>query len=298
MIGTKASDHGPAELRTGAETAASGLPPLLAEAKLLAATVLMGEHGRRRAGPGSEFWQYRPVHSGDEARHIDHRRSARSDQDFVRDREWQAAQSVMLWADAGQSMQFASAAALPSKARRAALLALATAVLLVRGGERVGLSALGTPPQRGEVQLLRIAESLSHHDDPAEYGVPLLTGLLPQSQAVFFSDFLGDPQALDAALAAAADRGVRGALVMVLDPEEEAFPFGGRTIFESLGGTLRFETQKARDLRQRYLERLAQRKDLLARLASAAGWHFAVHHTDQPAQQALLWLHGAIGGRF
>nr|WP_275981942.1 DUF58 domain-containing protein [Frigidibacter sp. ROC022] len=284
-------------MRSGAEALAGGLPPLLAEAQQLASTVLLGEHGRRRAGVGSEFWQYRPAHGGDEARLIDWRRSARSDTQFVREREWQAAQSVMIWADGGQSMRFASEKGLPQKADRAALLAMASAVLLIRGGERVGLTRLGTPPRSGELQLLRIAESLSGAGEAAEYAAPSLRGLPAHARALFLSDFLGDPEALSQALTKAADRGVKGTLLMVLDPQEEAFPFDGRTVFESMGHTMRYETQKARDLKDRYLERLAERKDLLARLAARTGWQFSVHHTDSPAQGALLWLHGAIGGR-
>jgi uncharacterized protein (DUF58 family) len=287
---------GAAELRAGAEALAGTLPPLMAEARQLAATVLLGEHGRRRAGVGSEFWQYRPAHSGDAARAIDWRRSARSDAQFVREREWQAAQSVMIWSDIGQSMRFASDRGLPQKSERAALLALAAAVLLVRGGERVGLATLGTPPRAGELQLYRIAEGLAAAADAAEYGVPSLSALPAHARALFLSDFLGDPAPLAAALAAAADRGVRGCLVMVLDPQEEAFPFDGRTIFESVGRSLTYETQKARDLRGRYLARLADRKAELARLAVRCDWQFTVHHTDAPAVGALLWLYAAIGG--
>ena len=66
-------------LRRNAEELAAPLPPLLAAAEHLAMTVLLGEHGRRRSGIGDEFWQYRPVRPGDEARMIDWRRSARSD---------------------------------------------------------------------------------------------------------------------------------------------------------------------------------------------------------------------------
>jgi len=88
----------PAALRHRAEAHASGYPPLMAEAEHLAATVMLGEHGRRRAGMGDEFWQYRPAQPGDALRQIDWRRSARSDAHFVRQKEWQAAQSVMLCA--------------------------------------------------------------------------------------------------------------------------------------------------------------------------------------------------------
>ena len=94
--------------------------------------------------------------------------------------------------------------------------------------------------------------------------------------------------------AKAADRGVRGVIFQILDPTEEAFPFDGRTIFESMGKTLRHETLKAGDLRDRYLDRLAERKARLADLAAATGWQYECHHTGDSAQASLLWLYGAL----
>jgi uncharacterized protein (DUF58 family) len=284
----------PAALRSAAEALAAPLPPLLAEAEHLAATVLLGEHGRRRAGMGDEFWQYRPAVPGDEARMIDWRRSGRSDAHFVREKEWQAAQSVVLWVDDAQSMRFAGDASHQSKRARARLLALAVAVLLMRAGERVGLAGLSLPPRTGALQLLRLAEALSADGEAADYGAPEARGMLPHSRALFLSDFLGDLAPVEAALAKAADRGVKGVLLQVLDPVEEMFPFDGRTIFESMGGSLRHETLKAGELRDRYLERLSQRKARLADLARMAGWHYHCHHTGDSAQAALLWLFRAL----
>jgi len=284
----------PAGLRRNAEALAATLPPLLADARHLAATVQLGEHGRRMSGMGDEFWQYRAAHAGDEARMIDWRRSARADVQFVREKEWQAAQSVHLWVDDAQSMEFTGDKDRQAKADRARLLALALAVLLIRGGERVGLADPVAPPRSGEIQLLRLSQVFTRTAGEADFGVPEARAMLPGSRAVFLSDFLGDPAGVERALGQAADRGVTGVLLQVLDPVEEAFPFDGRTIFESMGGTLRHETRKAGDLRDRYLERLAERKDRLAHLARAAGWLFSTHHTGDPAQAALLWLYSAL----
>ncbi len=285
-----------AVLRAEASALQGALPPLLAEAEHLATTVLLGEHGRRRAGTGDTFWQYRPALPTDEARSIDWRRSARSDTAFVQDKEWQIAQSVILWVDQAASMRFQSDRNLPTKAARARLLALATAILLFRGGERVGLTGIRLPPRRGEQQLMRIAELLSE-DESRDYGSPEAQGMLPHSRALFVSDFLGDLAPVEEALTRAADRGVRGAMLQVLDPQEEAFPFDGRTVFESMSGTLRHETLKAGDLKDRYLARLAERKDQLAHLARTTGWQFQTHHTGTPPTPALLWLFSALERR-
>lgn len=281
-------------LRSRAEAEAAAFPPLLAEAEHLATTVLLGEHGRRRAGLGETFWQYRPAMAWDEARMIDWRRSGRSDTQFVQDKEWQVAQSVLIWTDRAASMSFGSLRDGPTKADRATVLALAASILLVRGGERVGLTGHFLPPRRGDHQVQRIAELLLS-EDPADYGRPVATGMPRHSRALFISDFLGDIDAIETALTDAADRDVHGVILQVLDPAEEAFPYDGRTIFESMTGAIRHETLKAGELKERYLARLADRKDRLARLARDTGWQFHTHHTGDSAASALLWLYGALG---
>ena len=70
--------------------------------------------GRRRVGQGDSFWQYRPFLSGDGQSRIDWRASGKSDRHFVRETEWEAAQSVFLWRDASASMDWRSGAAVPS----------------------------------------------------------------------------------------------------------------------------------------------------------------------------------------
>ncbi|MDA9207932.1 DUF58 domain-containing protein [Octadecabacter sp.] len=286
----------PLTLRSNAENLASPFPPLLAEAEQLAASVLVGDHGRRRAGVGDTFWQYRPAQNHDEMRTIDWRRSARSDSQFVQDKEWQIAQSILLWVDQSAAMSFSSLKSGLTKGDRARTLALATAILLLRGGERVGLTGNLLPPRRGETQVTQLAQLLSA-DNTDDFGTPDASGMLPHSRALFVSDFMGDLSSIETAMAKAADRDVRGALVQILDPVEEAFPFDGRTIFESMTGAVSHETLKARDLRDRYLSRLAERKDRLATLARTIGWQFHTHHTDDSAASALLWTFTALESR-
>ncbi|MGR3502016.1 DUF58 domain-containing protein [Pseudaestuariivita sp.] len=283
------------DLRLEAEDAAARLPDLLAQADQLASTVLLGTHGRRRAGLGDDFWQYRPAQAGDPRRSIDWRRSARGDTQFVREREWQIAQTVQLWVDQAGSMQFTSGKH-PDKAHRARLVTLALAVLLLRSGERVGLTGTRLPPRRGSIQVLRLAEMLLE-EDASDYSPPDHKGMLPRSQAVFVSDFLGDLDEVELGLTKAADRGVRGVLLQILDPVEESFPFRGRAVFESPRQTLAHETLKADDLRDKYLKRLAERKARLTALAQLTGWQYHCHHTDQSAQSALMWLYHALDRR-
>lgn len=292
-----ASPPSPDGSRGRAQALAAPLPPLLAEAERLAANVAFGEHGRRRAGQGDEFWQYRAARPGDPAGRVDWRRSARSDAHFLRETEWQAAQSVAFWVDGAQAMAFSGRRGRPDKGDRARLLALALATLLIRGGERVGLADGLVTPRAGRLQLHRMATALDSAAEArgdGDYGRPDATALPPHSRAVFLSDFLGPPEAVEQAVTTAADRGVKGTLLQILDPDEEAFPYDGRTVFESMGGGLRFETMRAGDLRARYRARLSERRDRLTALTARAGWRFGVHHTDAAALTGLTWLYGAL----
>jgi len=284
-----------ARLRERAERLGGALPALVVAAEHLANSVLAGAHGRRRPGPGAEFWQYRPA--SEVTGRIDWRRSARGDEPFVRQTEWQAARAVALWVDPGAAMGFTGDRQRESKGARARLLALALGLLLLRGGERVGLAHPDHPPRAGLAQAGRLAEALAGPDAADEHGQPDLRATPPGGHAVLVSDFLGDTAPLRAALAVAESRNLRGLMVQVLDPVEEVFPFDGRTRFESMSGHLAWETLRAGDLRADYLARLAARKDELTTLARHAGWQASVLHTDRPAAEGLMWLWHALGDR-
>ena len=173
-------------------------------------------------------------------------------------------------------------------------------MLLIKAGERVALmGSAAAQPRGGRAQLNRMALALAAtaRDDRPDYGTPPPDRLARGGRAVFLSDFLGDLEALMPALAHAADQGVRGCFVQVLDETEEAFPFDGRMIFESMGGGTEFETQRARALREAYGARLAERRARLTswRAGSAGAWLF--HRTSQSPRTALLWLYMAVGER-
>src|SRR5882724_13340574 len=90
------------------QTLAASMPRLVLEARRIAATIIHGLHGRRRAGSGENFWQYRRFVWGEPAARVDWRRSARDDFLYVREREWEAAHTVWIWPDRSPSMVFAA----------------------------------------------------------------------------------------------------------------------------------------------------------------------------------------------
>src|ERR1700757_4527549 len=180
-------------LQHEADGLGAGLPPLLVAADRLAASVSLGVHGRRRAGIGESFWQFRRYQNEDAAR-IDWRQSAKSQHLFVREREWEAAQTVWFWRDGGAGMQFSSGGT--SKRERAELLLLALASLLVRGGERVGFLGGGERPAASRLALLRIAHALLDGKLKVQI-LPPEAPMVRGSTLVWLSDFL-DAGSLDA----------------------------------------------------------------------------------------------------
>lgn len=285
-------------LRRDAEKISGSLPPLLVEAERLVSSLAIGVHGRRRSGQGESFWQYRAAQPGDSLGQIDWRRSAKTERLYVREMEWEAAESVLIWCDRAHSMDFRSEGLDWTKADRARLLSLALSVLLSRGGERFGL--LGTEaerPRTGEVQLMRVAGLLSAGiEDAPDFGAPPGGAMPKAGKAVFFSDFMGPRDAVFPALLNAAGQGTGGIFVMILDPVEEEFPFSGRTRFESVARQIRHETDQAASLRAAYLRRLAERRDDLAGVARRAGWQLVLHRTDESPRKALLALQMILGG--
>ncbi|TJZ82399.1 DUF58 domain-containing protein [Paracoccus hibiscisoli] len=281
--------RGPSDLRARAEAAAGHLPGLILSAERLAALVAPGAHGLRRAGPGEDFWQYRPAGVGDGARSIDWRRSGRSDTQFVRDREAQTAQSAAIWLSRGAGMDFTGGPDRPTKAARGQVLALALGMLMLRGGEKVGL--LGQPARAGRIQADRLAEALA---TPApDAGDAPAPALRPNLRVVILSDFLTDPAWVAALLAQAAGLGVTGLMIQILDPDEAHFPYDGAVEFRS--GSLRHDSRDAGGLRAAYLARLAERQAWLSEQAQRAGWGFGTHLTDADPAQALSWAWQALG---
>jgi uncharacterized protein (DUF58 family) len=283
-----------------AEALGSRLPPLLVAAERVAATVAQGVHGRRRVGQGDSFWQFRRFVTGDSITRIDWRQSAKSgraapDGWFVRETEWEAAQTVCLWRDGSESMRWRSRAAEVEKRDRASLLLLALASLLLRGGERALLMREGARPVAGRRGLDRLAADLGVGDDTT--GLPPLLPMPRHASVVLFGDFLSPLDEVQALLARFSAIPVTGYLLQILDPAETLLPYVGRIRFRGLerdGETLIPRVETVRDA---YAKRLKAQQDGLAALCSAAGFGFGVHRTDYPPETALLTLYAALGVR-
>ena len=281
-----------------AEQLASALPPLLVAADRVASTVAQGVHGRRRVGQGETFWQFRRYEFGDSPQQIDWRRSARTDDLFVRETEWEAAQSVWLWRDHSPSMDYHSTPGLPTKQARADLLTMALMALLVRGGERIALLGDSARPATGRAALTRLATTLALEEPSiaasGDAGIPPAVPLPRHATVVLIGDFLSPYGSIDTAVRTLAAQGVRGHMLQVLDPAEATMPFTGRSRFLGLEAEGELLVGRAQGLRAKYLDRLDEHQAKLQALARVAGWTMATHHNGRPPEPALLALFVAL----
>jgi len=281
-------------LRSDAEGQAARLPALLTEARRIALTVHQGTHGRRRAGPGETFWQYRAYEPGESAARIDWRQSARSQQLYVREREWEAAQSVWIWPDRSRSMSFRSDRERPFKSDRAVVIALALVALLIRAGERVALLGSGRRPQHGRFGENRFFEDLLEPRIETMV-LPPAQELPRHARIVLISDFLAEPAELAERLHFFATGAAESVLLQVNDPAEEELPFEGRVLFEGLEQEGEALFGQVATVRERYRTAFLAHREAIRQEARRYGWLFGLHRTDRGAQNGLLYLHEALG---
>jgi uncharacterized protein (DUF58 family) len=271
---------------------AATMPRLMLEARRVAATVIHGLHGRRRAGSGENFWQYRRFVSGEAAARVDWRRSARDDHLYVREQEWEAAHTVWIWPDRSPSMVFASPLVRDSKLDRALVIALALAEVLVESGERVGIPGLIRPTASRNV-VEKFAQAIVH-DTTERQSLPPSFSPAPLSENIVLSDLWSPIEDILRTIAQLSATGASGHIVQIVDPAEETFPYAGRIEFVEPEGAGTITAGRAETWRADYVARIERHRAQIRAETDRLAWSFIIHRTDRPASELLLKLHGQL----
>jgi uncharacterized protein (DUF58 family) len=277
----------------GGRALADTMPRLILEARRVASTVIHGLHGRRRAGPGENFWQYRRFMSGEPSQNVDWRRSARDDHLYVREREWEASHTIWIWPDRSPSMAFASALTTDSKLERGLVVAFALAEVLVQGGERVGIPGLLRPTANRNV-IEKMAQAILL-DPSARGSLPPSFAPSPLSEIVMLSDLWSPIAEVRQTIAQLSASGAHGHVVQIVDPAEESFPYAGRIEFIEPEGAGAVTAGRAEVWRNDYQGLVARHRAAIRAETDQRGWSFAIHRTDRPASELLLVLHSRMG---
>jgi len=272
---------------------AAQMPRLILEARRVAATIIHGLHGRRRAGSGENFWQFRRFMSGEPAARVDWRRSARDDHLYVREQEWEAAHTVWIWPDRSPSMAFSSRLADCTKLDRALVMSLALAEILVEGGERVGIPGL-TRPSGARNVVEKIAQAMIH-DPVARASLPPTFSPSPLAEVIVLSDLWSPIADVHRTIAQLSATGAQGHVIQIVDPAEETFPYAGRIEFVEPEGAGAVTAGRAETWREDYEARVERHRAEIRLETDRLGWSFIIHRTDRPATELLLKLHEQLG---
>ena len=247
-----------------------------------------GAAGRKRAGAGEQFWQYRRYAQTDAADRIDWRRSARGDEYFVRETELETARTVLFWADPHAGFDWAGDPGRETKADRARTILLALGITLAKDGERIGLISGPRAPSLGKSASDKLAEDLIS-SQTAQLEPPRA-----QALAVIASDFYDGVESWRSRLAPLAATCRSGVLLAISDPIEHEFPYSGRTRFNRPGTSLDRLFGRAETVREEYLDKLAAHEAQLQTLAASMGWAVIKHRTDETALRGAAALFATL----
>lgn len=278
---------------TRAVSAAQHFPGLLIEAEKIARSYMKGMHGRRRIGIGETFWQFRHYQSGDTSKDIDWKQSARHDSSlFVRQREWEAAQTVYLYRDSSRSMHYASSKELMSKQNYADILLLAACFILLDGGEQVSLLGTDLAPQTNIGSIHKIYESMEAQKQLHETARPLAA----HAHCVIISDFCYPLSTIQPTLERFVSRNIKGTLIHIYDPAEEVLPFAGRVNFLDLENPSdeKISIDQVETIREKYHQKFKEHQQSIALQARAWGWDFITARTDTPVEHTLEKIYDSM----
>jgi len=197
---------------------------------------LMGLHRSPHRGFSAEFAELRAYQPGDDLRYIDWRMYGRSDRYYVKQFEEETNLRAYLLLDVSESMAWSSdPASLPTKLWYARHLAGSLALILLRQGDSVGLSAfheeisLRVAPRGGRRQWYEILRRL----DSIESGGRTSAHSALRDQAIrlrrrglviLLSDLLVDPEETRTALHFLRHRGHEVLVFHLIDPGERELP--------------------------------------------------------------------------
>lgn len=273
---------------------AAAIPGLLLDADKVAQSFRRGAHGRRRAGQGESFWQFRPYVAGDASRDVDWRQTAKRDAVFIREKEWEAAQAIWLYRDASASMRFSSSKKHPQKFDYAEILLLALSLAMLESGERVGLLNTSLKAQSGHAAVAQLAARLPEQRFLGEGA----RALAAQSHVAIISDFYFPFEELAVFCESLAARHIRGTLVQIVDPAEKDLPYDGRVRFQDIESAVErtHDIAEVGSIRALYQQKFLAHQEKIKNISASLGWRFEAVVTDVPPQETLARLYHAMRG--
>ena len=264
----------PTRLRARADEIAALVPKLMMAAHHAAASVMAGEHALKKVGQGQNFWQFREYDTHDRPQDIDWRQSAKSDRVYVREKEHQSAQTLLLWADGHPGMHWRSDEALPTKRRIAETIILSLSIIAIHNGEMFKQfredAKTGRTDKAVEKMALHLLEYATDDPDLSSLGSIRWTR---RSLPILVGDFLDPIETLSKTLSRLVERAANGVVVQVLDPAELDLPYQGRVRFSGINGEEEL-IENISSIRAEYQEKINAHRAHVKAEVERNGWHF------------------------
>lgn len=259
---------------------------------------LMGLHRSPHRGFSAEFAELRNYQPGDDLRYIDWRMYGRSDRFFVKQFEEETNLRAYLLLDVSASMDWSSRpGVLPSKLWYAKILAAAMALVLLRQGDTVGMTAFHETvvdrvhPRGGRRQwseIVRRIQTLSASGATLPHTAlrEMAARLRRRGLVILLSDLLVEPEETRTALHFLRHRGHEVMVFHLVDPgERELPPSADARFFDP-------ETHEellvnAADIRTEYRQAVREAIREWERSLRTQGVDYHVVDTDQPLTTAL-----------
>lgn len=278
------------KLREQAEQSVLSLPALMIRSEKLADNIIYGEHARRKSGTGEKFWQFREYDPSDRPQDIDWRQSAKGDQVFIKQREWQITRKVFLWSAGGETMDFSSDPDIYTKQESAQIISLSLALLLRKAKEQIGIFG-ESRTGRSEEAIGKIARFLFQRSNVNEYLPDAHTHTLPR-HAFFIGagDFLSPIDEIERTFKSLSKQTQSAFIIQTLDPAELDLAYSGRIRFKGADHHQEIINHVA-SVRNEYRQRISDHIEAIEAMCHSHQWHYILHRTDRDIEETLkaIW---------
>lgn len=275
---------------------------------------IKGERRSTRRGTSIEFADYRNYTRGDDLRRVDWNIFARLERPFVKLLEEEEDLAVHLLLDTSASMDWPRDDTAPTHVHKftfARRLLAGLAYIALTEGDRLGISALGSPsalggpaalgspaaqnwgPARGRGRVMDMLASVEQFTTggDTDLNASLRSYALRGGRAglcIVISDFFS-PSGYEDGLTALQGRGHEVVLIHVLAPDEVNPPLTGDLRLVDVETSLGQDVTVDSGLRELYLRRLEAWRDNMHHYCTGRGAHYASVETSVPWEEVILF---------
>ena len=274
-------------MRLKAEELSNKIPSLYVKADRIANTIWEGMHNRNKDGLGDNFWQFRKYEYGDPAHLIDWKKTAKSNETFIQEKELQTLQNFVIWRDTSRSMNFRSSESIDTKLYRANLFTLTLTIILSKSGENIVLNGLKTELLKGGNAVNFVSNQINEKVTDSYKSSPNINEIKNNSDVILIGDFLNNIIETEKTIKELSNRGINGIIIQILDPAERFFPYKGRINFNGLEGEKNILIGKAESVRNDYKKAIKIHIEKLEKLTTSYSWKYILDNSDQDASISL-----------